>query len=211
MDGAFGRRGFGPTSMMTICCETCTCGAARPAPSYSYMVSIMSSINCWRAGVRDLIRRHRFCHLAQHRMPQTGNFEYHRHHTPSCWSLSGPQLRGILLHEAGEYATRLAPRRIYSLSPLSSSGLRTIDPPHNFPINEININSTATGIAVPIAIFPQRQATNPGNTSGRNASHPLPYIPAHPTQNGGLQHSSPLSGSRSARFHGRCGSSLWKR
>jgi hypothetical protein len=26
---------------------------------------------------RDRIRRHRFRHLAQHRMPQTGNFEYH--------------------------------------------------------------------------------------------------------------------------------------
>src|SRR5713226_1209482 len=52
IDGAFGRRGLGATSMMTICFDTCTCGTARPAPSYSYMVSIISSINCWTAGVR---------------------------------------------------------------------------------------------------------------------------------------------------------------
>ena len=52
LEGAFGRRGFGPTSIMTICFETCTCGAARPAPSYSYMVSITSSMNCWMAGVK---------------------------------------------------------------------------------------------------------------------------------------------------------------
>jgi hypothetical protein len=34
---------------------------------------------------QDLIRRHWFRHLlAQHRMPQTGNFEYHQRRSPSC-------------------------------------------------------------------------------------------------------------------------------
>src|SRR5215510_1358143 len=33
---------------------------------------------------QDLIRRHWFRYLAQYRMPQTGNFEYHQRHSPSC-------------------------------------------------------------------------------------------------------------------------------
>jgi hypothetical protein len=34
------------TSITAICFETCTCGAAIPTPSYSRIVSIMSSISC---------------------------------------------------------------------------------------------------------------------------------------------------------------------
>ena len=39
------------TSITAICKDSCTCGAARPTPSYSCIVSTMSSISFWIAGL----------------------------------------------------------------------------------------------------------------------------------------------------------------
>ena len=54
---------------------SCTCGAASPTPWYSAIVSSMSSMSCWMAGLGDLVALERRVFCAEHGVAHARDFQ----------------------------------------------------------------------------------------------------------------------------------------
>ena len=172
---------FGPI-IMTICFGHAL-WRGWPAPSYAYMVSIMSSINCWMA-----VKIHPEAPVP---LPDAAPMPTRATlsiiglmllHVGSTW----PTLRGMLRPQP---AARHAASTAHNHFHLSSLVRGPSTHPLTFPSTR---HITRLPPEVPYRLpYAPKQATNP-DKPGRTASHLRPYIPVQSHTKGGLQHPSLL-------------------